>query len=164
MIRNKLMKLGICTFSVIILAACASQETKQVPAEPDLAMQASDSPLGPPGVFSIERSADNKEVEVKSEQQQGFEGTLRKMTKNRMTLYWRETKDYTYSIGDAFEARYKPDEGLILKDASEDSGNLICKYNLDGNLDRSKLSKEKLKEQQKACADLMFTFDNQILE
>ena len=164
MIANKIV-VSIFSCSVVFLSACATSNIKPVTNNDDLAMQSSDAPLGPPGVFTTDRRVSEEgEILIKSEAEQGVEATVSKMINNRLTLYWRENNAYTYSIGDAFEARYKPDDGLTLLDQSDPENSLVCKYSLSGDLSASNLNTENMKAQQKSCADLMFTFDNQLVE
>ena len=164
MITNKIV-VSVFSFSVVLLSACATSNIKPVTNNDDLAMQSSDAPLGPPGVFSTDRRvSEGGEIFVKSEAEQGVEATVSKMINNRLTLYWREQNAYTYSIGDAFEARYKPDDGLTLQDQSNPENQLVCKYSLSGELSPGSSITDNMKAQQKSCADLMFTFDNQLVE
>ena len=164
MIANKIV-VSVFSCSVVLLSACATSNVKPIANNDDLAMQSSDAPLGPPDVFTTDRRMTQEgEVVVKSEAEQGVEATVSKMINNHLTLYWREQNAYTYSIGDAFEARYKPDESLTLLDQSNPENSLVCKYSLSGDLSASSASSGNIKEQQKNCADLMFTFDNQLVE
>lgn len=151
-------------FCAVSLLGCTTKGEPQSTRSDDLAVQSSDSPLGPPGVFTITRKPNSDEIVIKSEKQEGFEGTLQKMANDPLTLYWRETNAYTYSIGDEFVARFQPDTSLTLNDKRNPNTSLVCQYNMQGDLDMTTLSPERLKAQQKACADLMFTFDNQLSE
>lgn len=164
MIVNKVV-VSVFSCSVVILSACATSNVQPVTSNDELAMQSSDAPLGPPDVFTSDRRMTQEgEVVVKTEAEQGVEATVSKMINNHLTLYWREHNAYTYSIGDAFEARYKPDDSLTLSDQSNPENSLVCKYSLSGDLAASSGISENIKEQQKTCADLMFTFDNQLVE
>lgn len=164
MIANKVV-VSFFSCSVMILSACATSNVQPVTSNDDLAMQSSDAPLGPPDVFTHDRRMPREgEVVVKTEIEQGVEATVSKMINNRLTLYWRENNAYTYSIGDAFEARYKPDDSLTLLDQSNPENSLVCKYSLSGELSASNASSEDIKAAQKSCADLMFSFDNQLVE
>lgn len=162
MIREKTLKVGVLTFCAVMTLACASNAPQQAVPEDDLAMRSSDAPLGPPNIFSADRNMESGgEVVIKTETQQGFEGTVEKMLNNRMTLYWRDKNSYTYSIGDAFEAKYKPDDGLTLLDETNPANSLVCEFSLSGDLNTGT---DKFKAQQKACADLMFTFDSELTD
>ena len=157
---NGLVLLTIC----FMAGACAtpSHIVEAVQAD-DLALRASDEPLGPPGVFILSRTKDSDgSVVVVSDQAQGIQGLLNRMEKDPLTLYWREAKAYTYSIGDDFVARYQPESSLTISDRRNENESLVCQFNLQGELEVSVLSKERLKEQKKACADLMLSFDNQL--
>lgn len=83
---------------------------------------------------------------------------LKKMETSPYTLYWRGKNTYSYYVGGALGAEYKPGESLVVKDESAGETSLTCKYDGAGALDGA-AKDEKMKE---ACAKLMFTLDNEL--
>lgn len=93
---------------------------------------------------------------------EGALATIDKLEENPLTLYWRESNSYTYSVGSKLKAEYKPGEGLVLKEGREDGAALECKYSANGKLDTTGLDASGAETVEKACTELMFSFDQQL--
>lgn len=149
-----------------IAAACASKPVETTP-EPAPVVVSSDSPAGPPNMFGSDRAMVENEPAARAEKRQlsPFERTLKRMEKNPLTLYRSQRNAYTYYIGNVLEAEYKPERGLTLRNGANRTDNsLICKYNLEGGLNSASANPGQFADAQRACADLMFTFDKQLTE
>ncbi|MDH5547605.1 MAG: hypothetical protein OEZ43_18660 [Gammaproteobacteria bacterium] len=150
----------------IMLSACASQiPQSEKTTAPDVA-KIEDIPAGPPGMFDGEISmavASASTPKPESEPADGFIGIIQRMEVNPFTQYSRERNQYSFYVGAELEAQLQPGKALILREDSSQPG-LVCKYHLDGKLDIANISFEELKSRQKACANLMFTFDKQLNE
>jgi len=109
------------------------------------------SPSSTPDVTAVPES---QEENIK---QGTFTSVVQKIGDNPLTLYWSGDQTYTFYIGGLMEAKYKPGDGLMIREDKEDTG-VVCNFS-----DEGKLSPDASAQKQK-CGDLMFALDQQLTD
>jgi len=91
-----------------------------------------------------------------------FTSVIQKIGDNPLTLYWSGDQTYTFYIGGLMEAKYKPGDGLMIREDKDDTG-LVCNFSDEGKLSTDQNATATSTQKQK-CGDLMFALDQQLTD
>lgn len=109
-------------------------------------------------------AAANKEAE-KSAAAAAVAGTVpsvvNKLSKNKHTLYWRDTGAYSFYVGSVVRAEFNPGTGLMVTPDNEEAG-YECRFQPDGKLESKVTDPAKAAALQDQCKALMFTLEEQL--
>jgi|GEM_PF-6690520 len=87
---------------------------------------------------------------------------VKKLNKNKNTLYWRDNNSYSFYVGSVVRAEFKPGSGLTVTPDNEEAG-YECHYQADGKLDAAAgADPAKTAALQDQCKTLMFTLEEQL--
>ena len=141
--------------SLTLMGGCAAQATvPAAPAKQAAVSQDTSAPTIPVSAATVVPV--KKEVTKPAPLKAGtYASVIKKMNKNRLTLYWRKDGHYSFTIGKSMDAEYKPGVGLTVK-SEADSKPITCEFNSSGKL----VNKAKAPGVKDQCSKAMFTLDS----
>lgn len=137
---------------VVVLIGCATPIKQPEPVvmfEPD--MSEPTLPIFPrkPLTIKTEQSKPLAEIPARG----SVASIINKMPKNPYTRYLSAEGAYSFYVGGVLSAKYKPGDGLLVKDAKTDDTGITCQF------DEVAIDTKNIKA---ACTELMFTLDDEL--
>ena len=147
---------------IFIIAGCATKPAETQTAEQQPVIEVPDqSQPNAPSEIVVSHGQPKAEPEA-GPVPGSVASVVKKMKKNPFSLYWREKNAYTFFIGNELNAEYDLDDNRLVIESVGGDQDLICTYDESGEL--RNIDGEGAEEAKKACADLMFTLDNEMDE
>lgn len=155
---------GLLLGSSLLLAGCASNPASQEAVadggsvamkELEPASPVADTAAAEATTTAAATPAAAPAAEVKTS---GIDSVLKRLSNNRLTLYWRDKGAYTFYVGGIVAAEYKPGTGITLSEPGAEDA-FECNFAESGTL---KSPADPAKKD--SCNKLMFTLDHELGE
>ena len=164
----------VAAVGAVFLAGCATEGgAPEQSARASFAEKGVAQPLAPsaPAAEVVTTNAAQPQVQVANKEAEKVAaaaapaGTLpsvvKKLNKNKNTLYWRDNNSYSFYVGSVVRAEFKPGTGLTVTPDNEEAG-YECHYQADGKLVAAGADPAKTAALQDQCKALMFTLEEQL--